>query len=73
MNRAPNDTIAELDGVSYNRAYATDLTIGGQTFEVIVDTGSSDTWVIERGFVCVDGSGNVVPESECDFGSDGYE
>jgi hypothetical protein len=49
--------------------YATSITIGTQTFEVIVDTGSSDTWVVETGFECINfDTGKKTTESECDFG-----
>lgn len=35
----------------------------------MVDTGSSDTWVVEEGFECLDiDSGDAVPESTCNFG-----
>lgn len=49
--------------------YATSIKIGTQTFEVIVDTGSSDTWVVETGFNCVDVATQAPePESACGFG-----
>jgi len=49
--------------------FATNVTFGDQTFEFIVDTGSSDTWVIETGFACVDVE-TEEPETEdyCAFG-----
>jgi aspergillopepsin I len=50
--------------------YATPITIGTQTFEVIVDTGSSDTWAVEAGFECIDlDTGDKTTESAYDFGS----
>jgi Eukaryotic aspartyl protease len=49
--------------------FATDVTFGTQTFEFIVDTGSSDTWVIESGFDCVDvQTSEPEPEDYCAFG-----
>ena len=49
--------------------YATPITIGTQTFEVIVDTGSSDTWVVESGFECIDlSTGAKTTASVCEFG-----
>ena len=45
------------------------ITVGDQTFQVIVDTGSSDTWLVRTGFQCVNSSTNAnVSESACDFG-----
>ncbi|PYH90947.1 acid protease [Aspergillus ellipticus CBS 707.79] len=50
--------------------FATEITIGTSTFDVIVDTGSSDTWVVEKDFTCIDlDTGSKTTESECDFGS----
>ncbi|KAL8925478.1 MAG: hypothetical protein Q9172_002195 [Xanthocarpia lactea] len=51
--------------------YTTNITFGSQTFEAIVDTGSSDTWAVQRGFQCVTGrppSEITVPEAQCGFG-----
>lgn len=49
--------------------FATNITFGTQTFEVIVDTGSSDTWLAESGFQCVNIT-NAAPlsEADCYFG-----
>lgn len=33
--------------------YAIDINFGGKTFEVVFDTGSSDLWLAEQGFKCV--------------------
>ncbi|PWY82099.1 acid protease [Aspergillus heteromorphus CBS 117.55] len=50
--------------------FATEITIGSDTFDVIVDTGSSDTWVVEKGFTCIDlDTGRETTESDCEFGS----
>ncbi|KAJ5733857.1 hypothetical protein N7493_002643 [Penicillium malachiteum] len=50
--------------------YATEITFGTQTFDVIVDTGSSDTWVVKEGFECIDlDTGKETSESDCDFGT----
>lgn len=49
--------------------FATNITFGTETFEVIVDTGSSDTWVVETDFSCVDvETGATETEDYCDFG-----
>lgn len=48
--------------------YLVDITFGGQDVTVILDTGSSDTWLIQSGFQCTDSSGNSVDESQCQFG-----
>lgn len=49
--------------------FATNITFGGQTFVSIVDTGSSDTWVVEKGFQCVNITTEApLPEDQCFFG-----
>ncbi|RDW61612.1 aspartic proteinase [Coleophoma crateriformis] len=49
--------------------FATNITFGTTTLEVIVDTGSSDTWLVETGFSCVDvDTGASETEDYCAFG-----
>jgi hypothetical protein len=48
--------------------YLAELTIQGVKVKAIVDTGSSDTWLIQKGFKCVDASGSSQAESACAFG-----
>ena len=49
--------------------FATTVTFGTETFEAIVDTGSSDTWLVETGFKCVNVSNSApLPEADCSFG-----
>jgi len=45
------------------------ISFGDQTFDAILDSGSSDTWLIQTGFTCYDpSSGAQVDESYCNFG-----
>ncbi|KAK2601449.1 hypothetical protein N8I77_010898 [Diaporthe amygdali] len=48
--------------------YVAEIEWDGTPVEVIVDTGSSDTWLVQAGFTCVDVDGNVQPEADCYFG-----
>jgi hypothetical protein len=49
--------------------FATTITFGTETFESIVDTGSSDTWLVETGFKCVNITNSApLPEADCSFG-----
>lgn len=41
--------------------YVAEIEWDGTPVEVIVDTGSSDTWLVQAGFTCVDVDGNVQP------------
>ncbi|KAJ5894202.1 acid protease [Penicillium taxi] len=67
--KATTSGSSTLISLAEGEEYATSITIGTQTFEVIVDTGSSDTWVVEEGFTCIDlDTGEDTTESACDFG-----
>ncbi|KAJ7696929.1 acid protease [Mycena rosella] len=66
-----SSTVA-VDGSDFDDEYLTNATIGGQHFSLIVDTGSSDTWVAQRGFNCFDLDENPVPEATCAFGTPGF-
>lgn len=43
----------------YSEEYVAEIEWAGVPVEVIVDSGSSDTWVVQAGFTCVDVDGNV--------------
>ncbi|KAF7332948.1 Acid protease [Mycena venus] len=71
--RSFREATVSLDGANFETEYLTNITVGGQNFSVIVDTGSSDTWIIQKGFMCSDANGNPVSESTCAFGSQGFD
>lgn len=49
--------------------FLTQISFGSQTFEVIIDTGSSDTWLATTGFTCVNQTDNAtLTEADCYFG-----
>lgn len=58
---------AELNVEYAGLGFLTNITVGNQNFSVIVDTGSSDTWLAETGFQCLNYTTNA-PESEADCG-----
>ncbi|KAJ7214524.1 acid protease [Mycena pura] len=62
-----------LDGSDFDDEYLTNVTIGGQHFSLIIDTGSSDTWVAQQGFNCFDIDGNPVSQATCEFGTPGFD
>lgn len=39
--------------------YVAEIEWNGVAVEVIIDTGSSDTWLVQAGFTCVDEDGNL--------------
>lgn len=47
----------------FNRNYVTTLTVDKQDFQVIVDTGSSDTWLVTSDYVCYDEYGTPAAVS----------
>ncbi|KAJ7107916.1 aspartic peptidase domain-containing protein [Mycena epipterygia] len=60
--------IASLAGAAFDHEYLVNITVGGKTFNAILDTGSSDTWVVHEEFSCFDLNGTAVPAATCDFG-----
>ncbi|KAF7371069.1 Acid protease [Mycena sanguinolenta] len=64
---------AILEGSDLDQEYLTNVTIGGQTFKAIIDTGSSDTWLIKKGFNCFNLTGAPESTETCGFGSDGFD
>lgn len=63
-----NGTEAYLSTVQ-GRIYLASVTFGGTPYTVVVDTGSSDTWLAKTGFECVSPTtGTSVPEAQCAFG-----
>ncbi|KAJ6508181.1 acid protease [Mycena sanguinolenta] len=74
MSSSPSlsDHTVVLDGSDSDFEYLTNVTIGGQKLSLSVDTGSSDTWVIQQGFSCFDLDGNPQSEDVCAFGSAGF-
>ncbi|KAJ6544502.1 aspartic peptidase domain-containing protein [Mycena capillaripes] len=64
---------APLMGAQYDYEYLVPVTIGDQDFFVIVDTGSSDTWLAQKGFACFNLTGHPEPVSSCAFGTQGFD
>lgn len=61
---------ADLLSVGAGSVFLASLGAGGETFDVVIDTGSSDTWLVSSQFTCVDPHDSaVIDESECAFGS----
>ncbi|KAJ7107936.1 aspartic peptidase domain-containing protein [Mycena epipterygia] len=65
--QSTTDTVS-LAGAAFDNEYVVNITVGGKTFNAILDTGSSDTWVVHEGFSCFDLNGTAVPVATCDFG-----
>lgn len=48
--------------------YLVPIEFGSQKFTAILDTGSSDTWLIAENFKCVDQTGKAQDKKTCNFG-----
>jgi hypothetical protein len=60
--------IGQLSTALGGAEYLVDIRFGDRDVKAILDTGSSDTWLIQEGFQCTDTQGNPVDASQCKFG-----
>src|SRR5689334_10859839 len=60
--------------VGYSPFYDAEIKLGNQTFLLLVDTGSSDTWVVRTDFHCINGTSNAeLPQDTCLYAHATYE
>src|SRR5947209_5247499 len=60
---------ARLQSNRYGTTFAVNATLGNQTFPLLVDTGSSDLFVLQEGWTCInDTSNDILPQETCTFG-----
>ena len=68
--------VLPLKSVAYGISFNVDISLGGQSYPVIVDTGSADLWVMGSDWTCYYGGetteGTQVPRSECFTGNKTY-
>lgn len=48
--------------------YLLNVTVAGNNYTLIIDSGSSDTWFVKSGFQCYDYLRQRVPVADCEFG-----
>jgi hypothetical protein len=49
------------------------VALGNQTFPFLVDTGSTDLWVLQEGWACINDTSNaILPQEACTFGPKTY-
>ncbi|KAM0340372.1 hypothetical protein ACHAPU_010508 [Fusarium lateritium] len=61
---------APLVATEYGTIYDIEVQFGNQSFMLLVDTGSSDTWVLQTGYQCINSSDNLVlPQAACNYTS----
>jgi hypothetical protein len=67
------DAIAEVqqDLVTLGgRVYMTNVTLAGHEYTLVIDTGSSDTWIAASTFQCVSSWPRMrLPQKQCGFGT----
>lgn len=64
---------ASLLSAQYGTTLNADVTFGNQTFKLLVDTGSSDTYVVRNDFTCIHPKTNLqLPQAECLHVPQGY-
>jgi hypothetical protein len=75
LRTAADDFGPDAVGTGYAKAvahqveYITEVGFGDKNFSLIIDTGSSDTWVARSTFVCLErGRNSPLPLKDCAFG-----
>ncbi|KAJ5533256.1 hypothetical protein N7494_009808 [Penicillium frequentans] len=71
--RRTSSTTSALIATQYGTVFDAPVTIGNQTFMLLVDTGSSDTYVMQAGYTCINSTDNlVIPELDCFYANKTY-
>lgn len=63
--QAPSGSLTAALG---GQEYLVSIEWGSESYTAILDTGSSDTWLIQSGFTCLDANDQQQPDSTCNFG-----
>jgi hypothetical protein len=59
-----------MTATEYGTIFDVEVLFGDEIFYIEVDTGSSDTWVVQTGFTCINRTDNsVLLEAQCNYGS----
>ncbi|KAE8353079.1 aspartic peptidase domain-containing protein [Aspergillus coremiiformis] len=80
LNRRPRSDIPNTHGTMLlatdgGKNFDIDVTVGAdnQPFKLLVDTGSSDTYIMRDSFTCINATSNlVIPEENCNYGPETY-
>lgn len=71
--RSSSGTTVPLKATQYGTVFDAPVTIGNQTFQLLVDTGSSDTYVMKSGYTCINGTSNqILPQEDCEYSKKTY-
>jgi Eukaryotic aspartyl protease len=73
LHRRSKEHVLKVTGADLYNLFDTEVIIGNQTFIVQVDTGSSDIWVLQDGWQCVNSTTDLeIPQADCTFGNATY-
>lgn len=69
VERDGGEHIAPVNPVRHGDVYVSPITVGDQDFHVVIDTGSSDTWLVGEELDCRSMTDNAhISRSRCGFG-----
>ncbi|KAJ5655787.1 hypothetical protein N7507_007737 [Penicillium longicatenatum] len=69
-----SSSTSTLIATQYGTVFDAPVTIGNQTFMLLVDTGSSDSYVMQNGYKCVNSTDNlVIPQLDCLYANKTYQ
>lgn len=69
----PTNATSSLQATRFGSNFDVNVTFGNQTFLLLADTGSSDTYVMRSGFRCFNWTdGAELPQSGCFYGNATY-
>ncbi|MCJ1374978.1 hypothetical protein MMC20_006211 [Loxospora ochrophaea] len=61
--------VTPITPVEMSQVFLAGISFGTETVQAVIDTGSSDTWLAETGFQCVNVTTDAdLPEADCYFG-----
>ncbi|KUJ24357.1 uncharacterized protein LY89DRAFT_745190 [Mollisia scopiformis] len=62
-------SLSNITSAELGQDFLANITFGSTTRIAIIDTGSSDTWLVQQNFTCVDYTTNLtISPTECHFG-----
>ncbi|ORY86892.1 aspartic peptidase domain-containing protein [Protomyces lactucae-debilis] len=67
-NAASQSAVSQTEPGTPSTAYLVNVQIGKDNVDLVIDTGSSDTFCVSKDFKCTDKAGNSIDLSACRFG-----